>query len=86
VLVHFSIAARQAVTDEVRELVEDVGDDRRLERLVSGVESRTTLVGRFSPDTRTREGDTIEVALDERLLHFFDPRTGLAIRDTEHAQ
>jgi multiple sugar transport system ATP-binding protein len=79
VLVHFSIAARPAVTDEVRELVEDVGDDRRLERLVSGVESRTTLVGRFSPDTRTREGDTIEVALDERSLHFFDPRTGLAI-------
>jgi multiple sugar transport system ATP-binding protein len=79
VLVHFSIAAKQAVTDDVRELVEDVGDDRRLERLVSGVESRTTLVGRFSPDTRVREGDTIEVALDERSLHFFDPRTGLAI-------
>ena len=79
VLVHFSIAARQAVTDDVRELVEDVGDDRRLERLVSGVESRATLVGRFSPDTRTREGDTIEVALDERSLHFFDPHTGLAI-------
>jgi multiple sugar transport system ATP-binding protein len=86
VLVHFSIAARQAVTEDVRELVEDVGDDRRLERLVSGVESRTTLVGRFSPDTRTREGDTIEVALDERSLHFFDPRSGLAIRNTEHGQ
>ena len=83
VLVHFSIAARQAVTDDVRELVEDVGDDRRLERLVSGVESRTTLVGRFSPHTRIREGDTIEVAIDERSLHFFDPRTGLAIYDAE---
>jgi multiple sugar transport system ATP-binding protein len=68
---------------EVRELVEDVGDDRRLERLVSGVESRATLVGRFSPQTSTREGDTIEVALDERSLHFFDPGTGLAICNTE---
>jgi multiple sugar transport system ATP-binding protein len=86
VLVHFSVAARQAVTDDVRELVEDVGDDRRLERLASGVESRTTLVGRFSPHTRAREGDTIEVALDERSLHFFDPRTGLAIYEVERQQ
>jgi multiple sugar transport system ATP-binding protein len=81
VLMHVSIAAKEAVTDDVRELVEDVGDDRRLERLASGGESRTTLVGRFSPHTRIREGDTIEVALDERSLHFFDPRTGLAIRN-----
>ena len=28
VLVHFTVAARQAVTDEMRELAEDVGDDR----------------------------------------------------------
>ena len=31
VLVHFSVAARQAVTDEMRELAEDVGDDRVVE-------------------------------------------------------
>jgi hypothetical protein len=36
-------------------------------------------VGRFSPRTGVTEGDSIEVAVDERALHFFDPGTGLAI-------
>ena len=78
-LVHFSIAARPAVTDEVRELAEDVGDDRALGQLAEGVPARAALVGRFSPDTRVREGDSIEVAVYERALHFFDPESGLAI-------
>jgi multiple sugar transport system ATP-binding protein len=78
-LVHFSIAARPAVTDEVRELAEDVGDDRVLGQLEEGVPAHATLVGRFSPDTRVREGDSIEVAVYERALHFFDAEAGLAI-------
>jgi multiple sugar transport system ATP-binding protein len=61
VLVHFTVDARQAVTSEVRELAEDVGDDRALEQLTSG-SSRATLVGRFSPRTRIREGDELEAA------------------------
>jgi multiple sugar transport system ATP-binding protein len=80
VLVHFSVAAHQAVTEEVRELAEDVGDDRTLGQLAAGAPQRTTLVGRFGAHTRIREGDAIEVALDERGLHFFDPASGLAIR------
>jgi multiple sugar transport system ATP-binding protein len=79
VLVHFSVAARQAVTDEVRELAEDVGDDRALEQLAAGAPERTTLVGRVSPATRVREGDAIEVAIEQRALHFFDRDSGLAI-------
>jgi hypothetical protein len=63
----------------VRELVEDVGDDRALGQLAEGPPPRATLVGRFSPQTRIREGDRIEVAVDERALHFFDPDTGAAI-------
>jgi multiple sugar transport system ATP-binding protein len=78
-LVHFSIAARPAVTDEVRELAEDVGDDRALEQLAEGVPARAVLVGRFSPETRVREGDSLEVAVNERALHFFDHDSGLAI-------
>ena len=79
VLVHFSVAARQAVTDEVRELAEDVGDDRALEQLAAGAPERAMLVGRVSPDTRVREGDAIEVAIEQRALHFFDRDSGLAI-------
>jgi hypothetical protein len=33
----------------------------------------------LQPATRIRQGDTIEVALDESALHFFDPSTGEAI-------
>jgi multiple sugar transport system ATP-binding protein len=78
VLMHFSVRARAAVTDEVRELAEDVGDDRVVEQRGS---DRTTLVGRFSPRTRIREGDTIEVAIDEGALQFFDRSTGAVIHD-----
>jgi multiple sugar transport system ATP-binding protein len=78
-LVHFTVAARQAVTEDVRQLAEDVGDDRMLDHLAEGAPAQTTLVGRFSPHTKIREGDAIEVAVDPRALHFFDPATGAAI-------
>jgi multiple sugar transport system ATP-binding protein len=77
VLLHFSVQARPAVTDEIRELAADAGDDRVAEQL--GSPETTTLVGRFDPQTRVREGDTIEVAVDEDALHFFDASTGSAI-------
>jgi hypothetical protein len=76
---HFSVQARAAVTDEIRELAEDVGDDRVVEQL--GSQERTRLVGRFGAQTRVREGDTIEVAVDEGALHFFDASTGGVIAD-----
>jgi multiple sugar transport system ATP-binding protein len=78
VLVHFTVEARQAVTSEVRELAEDVGDDRALQELRSG-SPRATLVGRFSPSTRIREGDALEALVDVRGLHFFDAESGHAI-------
>jgi hypothetical protein len=71
---HFSVQARAAVTDEIRELAEDVGHDRVVEHL--GALERTRLVGRFGAQTRVREGDTIEVAVDEGALHFFGASTG----------
>ncbi len=33
------------------------------------------IVGRFGPRSRVRDGDPIEVAVDTRTLHFFDPET-----------
>jgi multiple sugar transport system ATP-binding protein len=78
VLVHFTIAAHQAVTDDVRELAEDVGDDRVLERQTGGEDA--TIVGRFSPQSTANQGEAIEVWVDLRALHYFDPESGLAIR------
>jgi multiple sugar transport system ATP-binding protein len=77
VLMHFSVQARPAVTEEIRELAKDAGDDRAVEQLGS-LES-TTLVGRFDAQTRVREGDTIDVTVHEAALHFFDASTGDAI-------
>ena len=77
VLVHFNIAARHAVTEETLELAADALGDRTL--AADEGTSETTLVGRFGPRTRVREGDPVEVAIDTRTLHFFNPKDGLAI-------
>jgi multiple sugar transport system ATP-binding protein len=39
------------------------------------------LVGRFGARSRVRVGEPLEVAVDARALHFFDPETGLGIYD-----
>jgi multiple sugar transport system ATP-binding protein len=79
IMVHFGIDAKQAVTDEVRELAEDVGDDRVGQ--TDGGAQGATLVGRFGARSRVRSGSDVEVAVDTRALHFFDPDTGLGIYD-----
>jgi multiple sugar transport system ATP-binding protein len=74
VMVHFTMDARPALTEDVRELARDVGEEVE--------ESRTTtMVGRFGPRTGVREGGTADVAVDTRALHFFDPDTGAGIYD-----
>ena len=83
VLVHFTIAAPQAVTDDVRELAEDVGDDRAVDQLAAGraVRTRPRSWAASAPGRASREGDAVEVVVDQRALHFFDLETGRAIRD-----
>jgi len=79
IMVHFSIKAKHATTEDVRELAEDVGDERAVEQ---AAESDTaTLVGRFGARSHVRPGQDVEVAVDTRSLHFFDPQTGLGIYD-----
>jgi multiple sugar transport system ATP-binding protein len=80
VMVHFSIDATHAVTDEVRELQKDAGTaEMGMADSQSG--GRATLVGRFGARSTARKGQPVEVAVDTRALHFFDPETGLGIYD-----
>jgi multiple sugar transport system ATP-binding protein len=79
IMVHFSIKAKQAMTEEVRELAEDVGDERAIDETAD----TAALVGRFGARSRVREGEALEVAVDTRSLHFFDPETGLGIYDSQ---
>jgi multiple sugar transport system ATP-binding protein len=76
VLAHFNVDARPAITEDVRELAADVGEE------VSET-PHTTMVGRFGPRSKVSEGQDAEVAVDTRGLHFFDPDSGAGIYDTD---
>ena len=80
VMVHFNVDAKPAQTEDVRELVQDVGDERAMEELETR-EAESTMVGRFAARSRVREGETATIAVDTRRLHFFDLETGLGIYD-----
>jgi len=80
-VVHFKIDATPAMTEEVRELAEDAGTTA--EELGGGDARHSVIVGRFSPDSKVAEGETADVAVDTRALHFFDTQTGTAIYDSQ---
>jgi multiple sugar transport system ATP-binding protein len=82
IMVHFTIDAPPALTEDVRELAQDLGDERAVEEAAEGTKQHTTMVGRFGARSNIRVGETAEVAVDTRSLHFFDPESGLGIYDT----
>jgi multiple sugar transport system ATP-binding protein len=84
IMVHFTIDAKQAMTEDVKELAADAGDDRVAEQ--GRAEQHATLVGRFGARSRVRPGDDLDVAVDARALHFFDPQTGMGIYDGTEAK
>jgi multiple sugar transport system ATP-binding protein len=79
VMVHLTVEAKPALTEDVRELAQDM-DAVAVQQLDEDV-NETTVVGRFGPRSRVREGEVAEVAVDTRTLHFFDPESGLGIYD-----
>ena len=81
IMVHFKVDARPALTEDVRELAQDAGDERAAEQAAEAGE--TTMVGRFGARSDVREGESAEVVVDTRALHFFDPETGLGIYEDE---
>jgi multiple sugar transport system ATP-binding protein len=80
IMVHFTVDAPPALTEDVRELAQDAGDERAVQD--EGARE-TTMVGRFGARSDVGEGKTAEVAVDTRALHFFDPDSGLGIYDSE---
>ena len=52
---------------------------RRAARAAGRARAGTPFVARVGRESGAREGDRIEVAVDTRLLHFFDLETGSAI-------
>jgi multiple sugar transport system ATP-binding protein len=81
IMVHFRIDAKAAQTDETQELAQDAGTQGMGEGPAAG--EGALMVGRFGARSRVRTDDDIEVAVDTRALHFFDPENGLGIYDTK---
>ena len=71
VVVHLGIDAKPALTEDVRELARDVGEEQRLHEA-----AHATIVGRFGAHSGLDAGDPVEVVVDTRALHFFDLETG----------
>jgi multiple sugar transport system ATP-binding protein len=76
-MVHFTIDATPAVTEDVRELQRDVGAEEM--GPAAGFEEGAVMVGRFGSRSGVRVNDEADVAVDTRTVHFFDPDTGLGI-------
>jgi multiple sugar transport system ATP-binding protein len=81
IVVHFKVDAPPALTEDVRELAQDVGDERAVQEVAEGAASETIMLARVDPHSRVREGEVAEVSVDTRAVHFFDPETGLGIYD-----
>jgi multiple sugar transport system ATP-binding protein len=83
IVAHFTVAASPALTEDVRELARDVGQESAVKAAVTEGENESVMVGRFGPRSRIRSGDTIDVAVETGALHFFDLETGLGIYGQE---
>ena len=81
IMVHFSIDAAHAVTEDVHDLQKDIGTDRAPGSGVGSESGGSVIVGRFGPRSRVKVEETTGVAVDTRSLHFFDPETSLGIYD-----
>jgi multiple sugar transport system ATP-binding protein len=77
IVVHFEVPAPPVQTEDVKELEHDVGADELTQTIeLAGAK----FVASFSPRSRVRPGDPIEIAVDTSRMHFFDLSSGLAIR------
>ena len=76
IVVHFDLDVPKVVTEDTKLLDKDSGaDDTGLATDV------TRLVASFAPRSRVRIGEKIRVVVDTERLHFFDPTSGVAVRD-----
>jgi len=79
IVAHFEVDAPPALTEDVRELARDVGQESTVVAAVEEDAAKTTMVGRFGPRSRIRNGDVIDVAVDMNTVHLFDLESGLGI-------
>ncbi|MGH9150885.1 MAG: ABC transporter ATP-binding protein [Acidimicrobiales bacterium] len=79
VYVHFDLDAPPVVTEETRELAEDVDAEQARQLADARSSARANVVARCSPRTAARHGQRLEVVVDTSRFHFFDLGTGASI-------
>jgi multiple sugar transport system ATP-binding protein len=80
IVAHFTVSAPPALTEDVRELARDVGQETTVQATVSESGAHeTVMVGRFGPRSRIKNGDVVDIAVETGALHFFDIDSGLGI-------
>jgi len=75
IIVHFPLAAEAFSIMDAEFEGEDAVEAQK------DSEGRTIFVGKFSPRSSARMGHEMRISIDTERFHFFDPATGLAIRD-----
>jgi multiple sugar transport system ATP-binding protein len=78
IVAHFEVDAPPALTEDVRELARDVGQESKVQ-VASEDETKTVMVGRFGPRSRVKNGEVIDVAVDTNGVHLFDIESGEGI-------
>jgi multiple sugar transport system ATP-binding protein len=77
-VVHFTVEGTQlALTEDVKELARDAD----VAVVPDATDGSAVLVGRFNVRSGIEERKPVEVAVDIRSLHFFDPETSRGIYD-----
>jgi multiple sugar transport system ATP-binding protein len=79
VVVHVSVAAPPAMTDDMKELRSDVGQEALEDLRHQAAGGTTMLLARLNPRTTVAKGEPIELVVDTHRLHFFDPADGRGI-------
>ena len=79
IVAHFTVAAPPALTEDVRELARDVGQESAVQAAAAEGTNESVVVGRFGPRSRIKNGDVVDVAVETGALHFFDIETGLGV-------
>jgi multiple sugar transport system ATP-binding protein len=83
ILVHFTVKAPVVVTEDTKELAVDVGAEALEELEQVAQQGESSFVAQLNPRTHAREGDPLDLFVDTRRLHFFEPGTGLGIYGNE---
>jgi multiple sugar transport system ATP-binding protein len=78
-LAHVEVEAAPVVTQEVREVLEDVDRARVVDLELEAQARRTVVIGRFGIGSQARVGGDVEMRVDTRRLHFFDLDSEAAI-------